>query len=247
MNKRFYSNYSNFLLPAIALFAAGGQEAQAQYLYTKAGLNFNNAAVRSLSDNQKLNTGTTAGLNNYTLGGGLGIKIKQKIDLQLGLDLSIKGFRDQFSPPPWERNVFWNIYKDIRNHKVIHRYTYFNLPLTVAYSWNVKDCKVFMQGGVFTGLGVWGAERLIGQHPEGGRRDEILTEVFLLKNQSGTGNYAVGKERGDRGLILGTGIEWDIFQFGMQYQHSTKNIARWDYEQRNRSLCLYLQANIGLK
>jgi hypothetical protein len=219
----------------------------AQFAFLKAGMNFNTANVKDINTGERLSSGVNAGLNDFSAGAGLGGKIKDKVYIQLGLDWMVKGYRNKFSEDPWDRNSYWNIYKDFENHKVRTRLHYIGLPITASYYINIKDLKFYVQGGVFTSYGIFGTEAISGKY-EGETRKESLGDVFLFSNNQGVANIGlVGKERGDRGLILGFGIEVDEFQFGLQYHRSTKNIARNDYDLRNRTLSLCITLNLDLK
>lgn len=234
-----------YSLLVVFCMSLASRSAKAQILaYGKAGLNFNTAKVVDLETEEKLSTGINAGLQDFTLAAGIGFRIKNNLYLQCGLDWSVKGYRNQFSDDPWDRNQFWQIYKDFENHKVRTRMHYIGVPITGTYVFNVKDLRIFAQGGLYTSYGLLGTEKISGKY-EGEQREETLGEVFL---QGGNKTFSeigfIAKERGDRGVLIGAGIEIDEFHFGLQYQRGTRNIARNDYDLRNRTVSLYALVNL---
>jgi len=219
----------------------------AQYGYLKAGLNFNTANVKDINTGERLSAGVNAGLKDYSFAAGLGLKVKDKMYFQLGLEWMAKGYRNKFAPDPWDRNQFWGIWENMENHKVRSRMYYIGIPITAAYYITVKDLRFFVQGGVFTAFGLLGNERISGKI-EGNQRDEHLAELFFFGELGAAQELGpIYKKRGDGGLILGLGFELDDFQFGVQYQRSFGNIAFADYDLRNRSVSLYVLANIDLR
>lgn len=215
----------------------------AQFVYLKSGLNLNSARVSEIESNENLPTAISTGLNNFVFGAGYGIEIKNKVYVQLGLDWTVRGYVNKFSEEPWERNQFWRIYEDFQNHKVRTRLHYIGIPITASYYIDINDLKFYIQSGAFFNFGISGREVITGSF-QGKNREEYLSSVF---KSIASQHAAVPKNRGDLGLIFGAGIMLDEFQIGLQYLLSTKNIARSDYDLRNRTLSVVVLLNLNLK
>lgn len=214
-------------------------EGGAQHAFVNAGLNFNQSSVKELETDNRLSTGVNTGFSDFVFGAGFATRrFYDKFDFKLGLEWTVKGYRDKFTEHAWLMNSNFGLIKD--NYKIRTKLNYLNVPLLVNYYFNIKENIFFAQAGGFTSLGVIGTEQISGEYVTGEKFEKgILTEVFIVKEQRGI-------YRGDNGLTFGFGAEWDDFQFGIQYHHSLKNISRQDFDIRNRTICLYALINFDL-
>jgi hypothetical protein len=223
-------------IPLLILLFLCFLSVHAQKAYLQGGLNLNTAKVKNLSNGNKMSTGVNAGFNDFNLGAGLLTKkIKEKIDLRIGIEWTVKGYRDKFTDHSW-LDTYYNVLS-IENYKIRTRLNYLSIPLLATYYFNLKNHNLFVQAGGFASWGVIGTEQLSGKYYTGEKAEGILTEVFIVKER--------GMVRGDNGIIIGLGAEFDEFQFGLQYHRSTKNIARENYDIRNRTVCLYALVNFN--
>jgi hypothetical protein len=211
----------------------------AQRTYLHAGLNFNKSSVKDLETRDRLSTGVNAGFSDFAFGAGFASKrIKNKVDIRAGLEWTVKGYRDKFTNHDWLQQNYATI-TTIESHKIRTRLNYISIPIVANYYFTVKNTKMFAQVGYFMARGLIGTEQLYGKYTNGDKIEKgILTEVFIVKER--------GMIRPDNGLILGYGVEFDEFQFGLQYQRSLKNIAKESLDIRNRSVCLHMVINLNL-
>lgn len=226
------------------------EQAQAQYGYIKAGLNFNNARVRDINTGEKLKAGINAGMHDYFIGAGYGLKIKDVVYLQFGLDWMSRGYKNKFAAP-WQRNDYYAaLYANLENRRSKIRTYYFGFPLTASYYFNISNHRFFVQGGVYGALGVFGSEHISGKF-EGKEFKEEFGGIFLggdfQGNNEALSDVIVTKQRPDNGLILGVGYEIGDFQVGLQYQGGLANVNKAYFDLRYRTVSLFLLVNIDMR
>ena len=222
----------------------------AQYGYLKAGLNFNNARVRDINTGEKLKAGVITGMNDYFIGAGYGLKIKDVVYLQFGLDWMSRGYKNEFAAP-WQRNDYYAaLYANLENRRAKIRTYYFGFPLIASYYMNIRNHRFFVQAGVYGALGVFGSEHLSGKF-EGNKFDEEFAGIFLggdiQGNNEDLSQIIVTKQRPDNGLILGVGYELGDFQVGLQYQGGFTNVTKQYFDLRYRTVSLVLLVNIDMR
>ena len=218
-----------------------GVRAQSIY-YAKAGLNLNSARVLDINTGERLPTGLNT---DFCIAFGYTYKIKEAFFVQFGFEWMARGYRNKFFEP-WERNMYLNgLYSNIENKKAIASAYYLGIPITVAYYIDINELKFFVQGGVYTSVGIYGSETITGRRTDGKNYDDEWRGVFLAGDVNlGNNNYYVlPKKRIDNGLIFGIGLELDDFQFGIQYHRSLSNALRNDFDLKYRTFSFYVLCN----
>jgi hypothetical protein len=233
------------VIAVLALLLLNPFGSYAQYYQVKAGANFGNARVIDTETQSRLSTGTFASINNYVSGIALGAMIKEKAFIQMGLDWNVKGYINKFSEYKLD---FFRLYGFEGDLKVKTRLQYLSLPITAGYIFPVKNLNVYVEGGIFTALGIWGTENLYGTK-NGEKSSMPIHLVFINDEMTQPSELGyVSKNRGDRGIILGTGLKVDEFLFGIQYQRSTRDCSTFPiYDIKNRSVSLQIAVNIDRK
>jgi hypothetical protein len=238
-------NTSYHAIAALVFLCLSTYTSNAQYYQVKAGANFGNAKVIDTETQNRLSTGTFASINNYVSGIAIGAMIKEKAFVQMGIDWNVKGYVNKFSEYKLD---FYRLYGFEGDLKVKTRLQYLSLPITAGYIFPVKNVNVYVEGGIFTALGIWGSENLYGTK-NGEKSSMPIHLVFINDEMTQPSELGyVSKNRGDRGIILGTGVKFDEFLFGIQYQRSTRDCSTFPiYDIKNRSLSVQIAVNIDRK
>lgn len=172
-------------------------DAAAQTITAKAGLNVNSMYVRSMYSKQHVND-----LLGFHIGSTIDVPIYERISIEGGVLLIQKGFKEVYAEEEYR-----------------HRPLYLDFPVVGKYKYRVDNS--FASYGIFgmyLGLGVGGTTQRI----------DTYQGINSYKRPIPWGSYNnsdINLLTTDAGIILGGGVEFSSFQFGVSYNIGVENIS----------------------
>ncbi|WP_367914607.1 porin family protein [Leadbetterella sp. DM7] len=185
----------------------------AQTIRAKGGLNVNTISLRSPYGNESI----TAHIG-FHLGGTIDIPIYEKLSIESGLLVSQKGFREVYSE------------EEFRYSPV-----YLDIPTVGKYKYELNNTfSVYGTLGIYLGFGIGGFTRKI----------DTFQGINSYKKPIIWGShYNADFKAADAGIILGGGIEFNVFQVGISHTIGVANISPYSmagYNLANRVFSLSL-------
>lgn len=167
----------------------------------KIGINF--AKQKHVYDGKTDND--VKGIISFAIGGIVDYAFTDAFSIQPGLLLSGKGFK-------YTETEDGDTYKDWL------KLNYLEIPINIVYKHDIGNMIIYGAAGPYFGFAIGGKWKY--EYEEDGDSDSGSTDVKF-----GDGENDDGIKRGDFGLNIGTGVEINSFQIGINYGLGLSNIS----------------------
>lgn len=217
----------------VTLLVVSSITIKAQQFGITAGLNLSNM---NIENNEELYSSSYLNIAGIHLGINVEIPFNDKFSFEPGIIYSQKGAKKS------ETTTFdYQYYYTYSGNAKLH---YIDIPMPLKANFEVSnDTKIFLKFGPYLGYGLSG---VVNEYYEENYYGETYSESTTEDVNWGNDPETDDLKRIDMGLLMGTGIQYQQFVLGINYNLGLINISAYQYN-GNKIDNRVLQFSLGYK